>query len=61
VRLRLFLSSLRLPPNKANLLSKRYATRKARAISHRFAEAVQEIFLTADNPIGKLTIRYGVF
>jgi predicted nucleotidyltransferase len=35
--------------------------KEARAISHRFAEAVQEIFLTADNPIGKLTIRYGVF
>jgi predicted nucleotidyltransferase len=34
---------------------------EARAISHSFADAVQQIFLTADNPIGQLTIRYGVF
>ncbi|MDR5727779.1 MAG: nucleotidyltransferase domain-containing protein [Terriglobia bacterium] len=33
----------------------------ARAISHRFAEAVQSIFLNSDNRIGELTIRYGVF
>jgi predicted nucleotidyltransferase len=35
--------------------------KEARAISHKFGNAVQEIFLTADNPIGQLTIRYGVF
>jgi predicted nucleotidyltransferase len=34
---------------------------EAREISHKFGDAVQEIFLTADNPIGRLTIRYGVF
>jgi hypothetical protein len=34
---------------------------EAREISHRFAGAVQSIFLTPDNPIGELTIRYGVF
>jgi predicted nucleotidyltransferase len=33
----------------------------ARHISHKFGEAVQAIFLTADNHIGRLTIRYGVF
>lgn len=33
----------------------------AREISHVFADAVETIFLTADNPVGKLTIRYGVF
>jgi hypothetical protein len=33
----------------------------AREISHRFADAVQSIFLSPDNPIGELTIRYGVF
>lgn len=34
---------------------------KAREISHRFGDAVCGIFLTPDNPIGELTIRYGVF
>jgi predicted nucleotidyltransferase len=34
---------------------------EAREISHRFGDAVQSIFLTSDNPIGELTIRYGVF
>jgi len=34
---------------------------EARQISHRFAGAVQSIFLNSDNPIGQLTIRYGVF
>lgn len=34
---------------------------EARAISHQFGDAVQQIFLTADNPVGLLTIRYGVF
>jgi hypothetical protein len=33
----------------------------ARAISHRFNDAVRDIFLNPDNVIGKLTIRYGVF
>jgi hypothetical protein len=33
----------------------------AREISHRFGDAVQSIFLNSDNPIGQLTIRYGVF
>ncbi len=35
--------------------------KEAREISHLFADAVQGIFLTADNPIGELTIKYGVF
>ena len=35
--------------------------KKAREISHRFRDAVFSIFLTPDNPIGELTIRYGVF
>ena len=35
--------------------------REAREISHCFNEAIEKIFLTADNPIGELTIRYGVF
>jgi predicted nucleotidyltransferase len=34
---------------------------EARKISHRFADAVKEIFLSPDNLIGDLTIRYGVF
>ena len=34
---------------------------EAREISHRFAGAVQSIFLSSDNPVGELTIRYGVF
>jgi predicted nucleotidyltransferase len=34
---------------------------EARDVSHRFREAVTEIFLKSDNPIGDLTIRYGVF
>jgi predicted nucleotidyltransferase len=34
---------------------------EARAISHEFADAVRCIFLTANNPVGELTIRYGVF
>lgn len=33
----------------------------ARKISHRFGDAVEAIFLRSDNPIGELTIRYGVF
>jgi len=33
----------------------------AREISHRFGDAISSIFLTPDNPIGELTIRYGVF
>jgi hypothetical protein len=33
----------------------------ARAVSHRFADAVASIFLTPNNPIGELTIQYGVF
>jgi predicted metalloprotease len=35
--------------------------KEAREISHVFGDAVENIFLTADNDIGKLTIRYGVF
>jgi predicted nucleotidyltransferase len=34
---------------------------RAREISHSFRDAVAAIFLSADNPIGRLTIRYGVF
>jgi predicted nucleotidyltransferase len=34
---------------------------EARTISHRFNDAVRAIFLRSDNPIGELTIRYGVF
>lgn len=34
---------------------------EARAVSHRFADAVTSIFLTQNNPIGELTIQYGVF
>ncbi|MGH2639229.1 MAG: hypothetical protein ACRDF4_08135, partial [Rhabdochlamydiaceae bacterium] len=34
---------------------------EARKVSHRFQDAVAEIFLKSDNPIGELTIRYGVF
>jgi predicted nucleotidyltransferase len=34
---------------------------EARDISHRFAEAVRCIFLSPGNPVGDLTIRYGVF
>jgi predicted nucleotidyltransferase len=33
----------------------------AREMSHAFGRAVEEIFLTADNPVGELTIKYGVF
>jgi hypothetical protein len=33
----------------------------ARDISHQFGDSVKEIFLTPDNEVGKLTIRYGVF
>jgi len=33
----------------------------ARKISQRFRDAVQSIFLSSDNPIGELAIRYGVF
>jgi hypothetical protein len=33
----------------------------ARMVSHSFADAVTSIFLTQNNPIGELTIRYGVF
>jgi hypothetical protein len=35
--------------------------REARNISHCFRDAVSSIFLTPDNPIGELTIKYGVF
>jgi predicted nucleotidyltransferase len=35
--------------------------REARNISHVFREAISQIFLTATNPIGDLTIRFGVF
>jgi predicted nucleotidyltransferase len=34
---------------------------EARKISHEFRQAVDEIFLSADNEIGNLTIKYGVF
>jgi hypothetical protein len=34
---------------------------EARKISHKFQRAVERIFLTPNNPIGELTIRYGVF
>lgn len=34
---------------------------RARKISHKFREAVAAIFLNRNNPIGELTIRYGVF
>ena len=34
---------------------------EAREISHGFRDAVHSIFLNSDNPIGELTIRYGVF
>jgi hypothetical protein len=34
---------------------------EARRISYRFRDAIQDIFLSSDNPIGKLTIKYGVF
>jgi hypothetical protein len=35
--------------------------REARDISHVFREAVSTIFLKSTNPIGDLTIRFGVF
>jgi hypothetical protein len=35
--------------------------REARDISHRFGDPIRAIFLRADNVIGELTIRYGVF
>lgn len=34
---------------------------EARKISHKFQDAVKRIFLTSDNAIGDLTLRYGVF
>jgi predicted nucleotidyltransferase len=34
---------------------------EARKVSHRFRDAIEEIFLKPDNPIGELTIQYGVF
>lgn len=34
---------------------------EARKISHKFRQAADEIFLSSDNEIGKLTIKYGVF
>ncbi|MGH2639083.1 MAG: nucleotidyltransferase domain-containing protein [Rhabdochlamydiaceae bacterium] len=34
---------------------------EAREVSHRFRDAVAEIFLRADNPVGELTVSYGVF
>jgi predicted nucleotidyltransferase len=49
----------------ANLKPHELATdaiyKEAREVSHAFREAVREIFLTADNPVGQLTIDYGVF
>jgi hypothetical protein len=35
--------------------------RHARAISHRFRDAIAELFLTTDTELGRLTIEYGVF
>jgi hypothetical protein len=35
--------------------------REARDVSHKFKDAVSKIFLSNDNAIGDLTIRYGVF
>lgn len=35
--------------------------KEARDISHRFRDAITEIFLTRDTELGKLTIEYGVF
>jgi len=35
--------------------------KEARELSHVFSQAIGEIFLVADNPVGELTIRYGVF
>jgi predicted nucleotidyltransferase len=34
---------------------------QAREISHRFRDAITELFLTRDTELGKLTIEYGVF
>jgi hypothetical protein len=34
---------------------------KGRDISHRFRDAIAEIFLTDKNDLGKMTIEYGVF
>jgi predicted nucleotidyltransferase len=34
---------------------------EAREISHRFRDAIAEIFLTPETPLGRLTIEYGVF
>ncbi len=46
---------------KPNELESDLVYKAAREISHRFADAIEEIFLTADNPVGNLTIKYGVF
>jgi hypothetical protein len=34
---------------------------EARQVSHKFRQAVTDIFLNEDNEIGQLTIKYGVF
>jgi predicted nucleotidyltransferase len=46
---------------KPNQLDADPVYKKAREISHRFGDSVFSIFLIPDNPIGELTIRYGVF
>lgn len=35
--------------------------RSAREISHRFRDAIDELFLTKDTELGRLTLEYGVF
>jgi hypothetical protein len=34
---------------------------QGRDVSHRFRDAIRSIFLNPDNPLGQLTIEYGVF
>ena len=34
---------------------------EARDISHRFRDAISELFLTKDTEVGRLTLEYGVF
>jgi len=34
---------------------------EARPISHRFRDAISELFLTKETELGRLTIEYGVF
>ncbi len=34
---------------------------EARDISHRFRDAISDLFLTKDTELGRLTLEYGVF